>query len=207
MSSIGDVLWRSHSTNATSVTAAITKAAITWSDDQPFSGPSMIPNSSVASPTIDSTAPTGSSRDCLGSRDLGMMNAPSHEGDPGHRNVDPEHRVPREVLEQEAADHRADGDGEPGEAGPDRDRPAALLGIVEDVGEDRQRRGHDQRPADAHEGAGEDQLLGGVGQSPRRSIRGRTARGRAGGRPCDRTGRRGCRRSTAGRRTPARSRR
>jgi hypothetical protein len=66
------------------------------------------------------------------------------------------------VLEQEAAGHRAEGDGDARESGPDRDRPATLLGITEDVGEDRQRGRHDQRAADAHERTGEDQLIGGV---------------------------------------------
>ena len=68
------------------------------------------------------------------------------------------------MFEQESAHHRADGDAETGEAGPHGDGPAALLRVAEDVGEDRQRGGHDQRAADAHEGTGEDQLVGRLGQ-------------------------------------------
>ena len=39
----------------------------------PSSGPSMMPNSSEPRPTIDSTAPSGSSLDWAGSRDVGIM--------------------------------------------------------------------------------------------------------------------------------------
>ena len=50
------------------------------------------------------------------------------------------------------------GDAEPGEAGPDGDRPAPLVRVAEHVGQDRQRRRHDQRAADAHERSADDQL-------------------------------------------------
>ena len=57
-------------------------------------------------------------------------------------------------LQQQAADHRADGHAEAGEAGPDGDRPAPLARVAEHVGEDRQGGRHDQRPADAHQRRG-----------------------------------------------------
>ena len=62
-------------------------------------------------------------------------------------------------FEQDAADHRADGHAEAGEAGPHGDRPAALARVAEHVGQDRQGGGHDQRAADAHQAAGGDQLV------------------------------------------------
>jgi hypothetical protein len=52
-------------------------------------------------------------------------------------------------------------DADRGRAGPDADRLGALL-AREDVGDDRQRRRHDQRPADAHDGADRDELGGGL---------------------------------------------
>src|SRR3954447_935022 len=76
ISSIGESVWRSHNTKAVNMTTAMTKAITTIVDDQPFDGPSMMPNSNVARPAIEKTAPSGSRRDCRGSRDLGMMNAP-----------------------------------------------------------------------------------------------------------------------------------
>ncbi len=76
MSSIGWAECCSQRTNPMRAMAAITNEATTMSLDQPFSGPSMMPNSSVASPTIDRIAPNGSSRVCLGSRDFGMTKAP-----------------------------------------------------------------------------------------------------------------------------------
>ena len=90
----------------------------------------------------------------------GCRKTPAIEGDDADRDVDPEHRAPREVLEQQAAGDRADGHGETGEAGPDGDRPAPLAGIAEHVGQDRQRRRHDQRAADAHERPAGDQVDG-----------------------------------------------
>ena len=84
--------------------------------------------------------------------------------------------------------------------GPDRDRPPALLGVTEDVGEDRQRRGHDQRPADAHEGAGEDQLIGGVDRGRCDRAEGEQHETALEAHPCGRTGRTCCRSSAAGRR-------
>ncbi len=56
--------------------AAAPKAPTTNGSLQPFEGPSMIPNSSAASPKNDSTAPSGSIRPWAGSRDVGMKIAP-----------------------------------------------------------------------------------------------------------------------------------
>ena len=88
---------------------------------------------------------------------------PADEGDDAHRDVDEEHRAPPEVLQQEAADHRADGAAGAGDGGPDADGPAPLAWVAEDVGEQRQGGRHDQRGADAHERPGDDQRVGGRG--------------------------------------------
>ena len=81
-----------------------------------------------------------------------------HEG-----HVDQEHRPPPEVLQQEAAGHRADGGAGAGEAGPDGDGLGPFVGR-EDVGEDRQRRRHDQGGADAHDGPEGGELPGGAAE-------------------------------------------
>ena len=61
------------------------------------------------------------------------------------RHVDEEDRAPPEVLEQQAADHRADGAAGAGDRRPHADGPAPLTRVAEDVGEQRQRGRHDQR--------------------------------------------------------------
>jgi hypothetical protein len=67
--------------------------------------------------------------------------------------------VPRDAVDDRAADQRAEGDAEAGDARPRADRQPALLG-GEDVGEQGQRqRGHD-RGADALDAAGGDQRRG-----------------------------------------------
>jgi hypothetical protein len=77
------------------------------------------------------------------------------------RDVDEEHRAPVEPLQQQTAEERPEADADGGEGGPDADRLRTLL-AGEDVRDDRQRRGHDQRAADAHRGADGDQLARGV---------------------------------------------
>ena len=77
--------------------------------------------------------------------------------DHGDRHVDPEDRVPREVLEQEAAGDRPEGDGHAGDGRPDAHGGDAFLGHREDVGDDRERRREDQRGERPHHRAGGDQ--------------------------------------------------
>ena len=157
----------------------------------PCAGPSMMPNSRRAE-ADDRQHARRAGRACrwLGSFDVGHEEVAGDEGDDADREVDPEHRAPREVLEQQAAGDRADGHAEAGEPGPDGDRPAPLAGVAEDVGEDRQRRRHDQRPADAHEGPAGDQLRRSVVDSAADDrADARTGRCRSAGRPCGRSGR------------------
>ncbi len=91
-----------------------------------------------------------------------------HQGDRPDRQVDPEHRAPIEVTQQQSTGDGAERHSEAGEPGPDGDRPAALAWVAEHVGQDRQRRRHDQRPADAHERSARDQVGGRRRQCRRR---------------------------------------
>ena len=84
---------------------------------------------------------------------------PGDERDDDDRHVEPEHGAPREPLEQQAADERPEADADARGRRPDPDRLGALL-AREDVHDDRERRGHDHRAADAHRGAQHDQLAG-----------------------------------------------
>ena len=61
----------SQAMNDAMATAPTANAPSTSGSVQPFDGPSMMPNSSDPRPTIDSTAPSGSSWPWLGSRDVG----------------------------------------------------------------------------------------------------------------------------------------
>ena len=75
------------------------------------------------SPTIDSTAPTGSSRGADGSFDVGMRKMPGEQPDDDDRDVHEEDRAPVEVLEQEPAGERAEHAGETGGRRPTRRSP------------------------------------------------------------------------------------
>ena len=68
------------------------------------------------------------------------------------RDRDEEHRAPGEVLEHEARQQHADRAAAAGDARPDRDRLGPLF-AGEDVGQDRQRRGHDHRAGRTHHDA------------------------------------------------------
>ncbi|XP_021300500.1 serine/arginine repetitive matrix protein 3-like, partial [Herrania umbratica] len=83
----------------------------------------------------------------------------------GHR--DEEDRVPREVLEQPPADHRPGGRA-PGERRrPHRDGAATGPRLGEHGLDQRQRRGHQRRPADPEQRAGGDERLGAGGERGR----------------------------------------
>ena len=106
----------------------------------------------------------------LGVAALGHEHVPGDERDADDRHVEPEHGAPREPLEQQAADERAEADADARDRRPDADRLRALL-AREDVHDHRQRRGHDHRPADAHRGRA-------AGSAARSSARARRARSR-----------------------------
>ena len=86
----------------------------------------MIAHRSAPRPTIDSTAPTGSSRGVVWSLRVGHEEVAEDERGDHDRHVHEEHRAPPEVREQRAAGDRADADAERGHAGPDADRLGPL---------------------------------------------------------------------------------
>ena len=72
----------------------------------------MIPHSRAIRPTIERTAPSGSSRGRRGVLRRRQEEVAGDEGDDHDRDVDQEDRAPPEVLEQEAAEQRAEGDAD-----------------------------------------------------------------------------------------------
>jgi len=86
-----------------------------------------------------------------------------------HRQIHEEDRVPLVVFQQQPADDRPHTDTQPENGGPDGNGLRAFF-AREGGADDGERRGHDGRAADAQEGAGRDQHLGGRGQGgPQRS--------------------------------------
>ena len=88
----------------------------------------------------------------LSSRDSRVAARVTTTASDGHRHVEEEDRLPGDVLDQEAADHGADGQRQGADAGPGADRLAALV-RREGVGDDREGRRHHERGADALRGA------------------------------------------------------
>ena len=143
--------------NADEDRAPTTNAATISGDVQPWLGASMIAHSSAPRPTIDRTAPTGSSRGACGSLESGTKKIAEHERGDHDRHVDEEHRAPPEVLQQHAAGDRADSRRRARRRRPTRRWPWRARAGREHVREDRERGRHDARAADAHQRAGADE--------------------------------------------------
>ncbi len=96
-----------------------------------------------------------------GDRVLGFGKQLDSDDDQGdhHGEVDQEDRAPPEVLEQGSTDDRADGRAGRGGGAPDADREAALLGVVEDVADQREGGRHQGRTGHAQQGPGDDHHL------------------------------------------------
>ena len=67
------------------------------------------------------------------------------------------------MLEDEAVEEHAESGAATGDAAPHGDGLGPLVSR-EDVGQDRQRRGHDHRPGQAHDAPGGDEGAGGTGE-------------------------------------------
>ena len=80
------------------------------------------------------------------------------DADCGERNVDEEDRAPPEVIQEQAADDRPDGDGHADGRRPDSDG-ARPLRRLEDVRDDRQGLRHDRGAAETHRRPGPDELV------------------------------------------------
>src|SRR5215218_8180669 len=85
-------------------------------------------------------------------------------GDPD-RDVDPQHPLPAEVFGQDAAEEDAGSAAGAGHRAPDPQRFVALGAVAEGGGDDRERRGGEDRGAKALYGAGGYQLSGGARQA------------------------------------------
>ncbi len=73
------------------------------------------------------------------------------------RDVEEEHALPAEAVDQRAAHDRAEGQRHAAHAGPDADRLGALLGVGERLREDGQRARQQRRGAEALHGAAGDE--------------------------------------------------
>ena len=166
-SSIGARTRRSQRTNPPSSPAASAKPARLRALLQPWSGASMIVNTSSAMPAVESTKPRRSSAGALGSREVGTLQRDQRGGHRGHGRHREEDARPGEVLEQPAADDRPERDRHARRGSPQPDRAGALGALGEDVGDQRQRRGEHHRRAQAHEAARDDQRAGARGQAAR----------------------------------------
>ncbi len=100
---------------------------------------------------------------------LGQQQPSDRQADQHQRDVDEEDRTPPEVLEQEAAEQGPDRRAHRGDRAPDAYRERPLTPVGKDLAEDRQRRGHDHRAADAEQRPRHDQHLGGVGEGGHRA--------------------------------------
>ena len=95
-----------------------------------------------------------------GSRLSGMSRGTSTSMRHEHRHGEQEHGSPREVLEQDAADERAEGAAGREARRPDRDGEATLLAVGEDGAQQRQRRRHEHGAEEPERRAGGDEGLG-----------------------------------------------
>ncbi len=109
-SSSGSGRRSSQVTKPTSATTAAAYPPRVRADAQPLPGASIVVHTSRPIPTMEPTAPSGSNRPGPGVAALGQDPEPGEQGDGGHGQVHPQHRAPREVLEQQAAADRAQGD-------------------------------------------------------------------------------------------------
>ncbi|MFN8147083.1 MAG: hypothetical protein U0R76_06395 [Candidatus Nanopelagicales bacterium] len=75
----------------------------------------------------------------------------------GDRHVDQQAPAPREVLGEDAAEQQAEGRTAAGDRAVDAERAGALLRVVERHGDQRERRGRQQRREGALQGAGAEQ--------------------------------------------------
>ena len=95
---------------------------------------------------------------------LGNEQASGDDRGGDDRDVHDEHRTPPEVVEQEAADDRTQGDADAGGRGPDADGHRAFTGVGEDAGQQGQGRRHDERGTGAHDRPRDHELTDATGE-------------------------------------------
>ena len=103
---------------------------------------------------------------------VGHEHDASTQGDEHDGHVDEEDSAPPEALDEQAADEGAKADADTRDTRPDGDRPGTLL-LGEDVDDDGQGGGHDERGANTHGGARQDELACSSPTTRRRGWRGR----------------------------------
>src|SRR5262249_59881496 len=87
---------------------------------------------------------------------LGDLAQRDRDDGSGEREIDHERPAPREMVDQPAAEDRADRGGHRAEPGPGPDGPAPLL-LVERGRENREASGHEERAADSLDAAERDE--------------------------------------------------
>ena len=190
MSSIGYGMWSSHSTKPARTATPIDGGSRTWVEVQPCSGPEMIAYTTPVMPMVESSAPSRSGRSPCGFLDSGTSATTANRPISRDRDVDQEDRAPPEVVEHDPADQRTGREAEGVDGGPEADR-LDPLGVVEDLHDDGEGRGHQQRAADAHARAGGDQLAGDCASPAASEPMPKSARPRPAS-SCGRSGRRRC---------------
>ena len=166
-SSIGWSAARSTTTKTSTSAAATAKPPSVVTELQPCSGASMMVQTSEPRAATETTE-TGQVQRRHGRvarlRHEGQRHA---DGEDGDRHEGPEDAVPGEVLEQEAARDGPERDAHADRGTPDAEGSGALATVGEGVGDDRQRRGEDERRAHPHHEAKCDECLHAVDEGRR----------------------------------------
>lgn len=98
---------------------------------------------------------------------VGDQDRHGDQGDHDHGDVHQEDRAPPEVLQEQSAGDRADGDAEADAARPDADGPGLLVAF-EDVHQDGEGGGHHEGRTEAHQRPPGDELTGRGGEGGQR---------------------------------------
>ncbi len=127
-------------------------------EPQPIRAPSITAEVSAPRATSTSTWPTGSTRRAplrFGFRDKPGRQA---DGDESNGQIHPEDRAPAETARERSADDRPNRQGQPGHRAPHPDGPRTGFGLLERVGDDRERHRVEHGCADSLESTERDQV-------------------------------------------------
>jgi hypothetical protein len=153
-------------TNAPSSAAAAAKTPSVRAEAQPLDSASTIAYTAAVSPVVTVAAPGSSKLRCATAARLSGDQPERQEGrDDPDRDIDEQDPLPAQRVGDDAAEQDADGSARPGHGAPDPEGLVALGARREDRGEDRQRGGREQRPAQSLNSAGGNQLRRGLGES------------------------------------------
>ena len=160
---------RSRTATASATPAAMQPHTTGWV--QPRAGASTTPNTNTATAAPISTAPIQSIGVAVSSRDdPNRARADEHADRRGRERI--EDRLPREEVQQEPGAQKSDDRTGTRHARPDANGLVALR-LRERGGQQRQRRGHDERRTDARHRPRDDDLHGAVEVSSAQSRRAR----------------------------------